>query len=60
MILPLSTKLFDLDNNQETVFLVDHLCSSLKRRASLDGLKFYSITGKPTSIAFKCVIVMLT
>ena len=60
MILPLSKELSDLDSNHETASLVDPLCSSLKRRASLDGLKLYSITGKLTSIAFKCVFVMLT
>ena len=30
MILPLSTKLSDLDSNHETDSLVDPLCSSLK------------------------------
>ena len=60
MILPLSTKLSDLDSNYETDSLVDPLCSSPKRRVYLNGLKLYSVTGKLTSIAFKCVFVMLT
>ena len=60
MILLLITKLPDFDGNHKTASLVDSLCSSLKSRASLSGLKLYSITGKLTSIAFKCVFVMLT
>ena len=60
MTLPLSTKLSDLNNNHETDSLVDPLCSSPKRRVSLNGLKLYLITGKLTSIAYKCVVVMLT
>ena len=48
MILPLSTKLSDLDSDHETTSLVDPLCPSPKRTVDLDGLKLYFITGKLT------------